>query len=163
MGKGSTFWIELPLVDSQLSEARKSEVKAIFDSKMAQKKGTVLYIEDNMSNIELVQQILSGECPGVHLFTETSGKMAAIRAREELPDLILLDLNLPDMHGSEVLRHLKENEKTVSIPVVIISADAMPAQQKRLLQQGAREYLTKPLDVNALLKVIDKYISHSID
>ncbi len=158
LGEGSTFWIELPVVDSQLSEARKSEVKAIFESKLALKKGTVLYIEDNISNLELVQQILSNECPGVQLLTETSGRMAFTRAKEDSPDLILLDLNLPDMHGSEALRLLKEDETTGSIPVVIISADAMPAQQKRLIQLGARKYLTKPLDVNALLKVIDEYI-----
>lgn len=159
LGEGSTFWIELPIVDSQLREAMKSEVKAIFDLKMAQKKGTILYIEDNISNIELVQQILSGECPGVHLLTETFGKIALTRAKEVMPDLILLDLNLPDMHGSEVIRRLKEEETTSAIPVIIISADAMPAQQKRLLQLGAREYLTKPLDVRALLQVIDTYVS----
>jgi CheY-like chemotaxis protein len=95
----------------------------------------------------------------VRLISETQGKEASTRARKELPDLILLDLNLPDMNGTEVLRQLKEVKETRSIPVVIISADAMPAQQKRLLQLGAVRYLTKPLDVIALLKVIDEFIS----
>ncbi len=158
-GKGSTFWIEFPVVNIESIHARESEAKAVFESKLSPKKGLVYYIEDTLSNIDLVQQILTNECPGVRLISETQGKEASTRARKELPDLILLDLNLPDMNGTEVLRQLKEVKETRSIPVVIISADAMPAQQKRLLQLGAVRYLTKPLDVIALLKVIDEFIS----
>lgn len=158
-GKGSTFWIEFPVVNIESIHAIESEAKAVFESKLSPKKGLVYYIEDTLSNIDLVQQILTNECPGVRLITETEGKDASTRARQELPDLILLDLNLPDINGTEVLRQLKEDKHTRSIPVVIISADAMPAQQKRLLQLGAARYLTKPLDVIALLKVIDEFIS----
>lgn len=157
-GKGSTFWVEFPVLDSESIHAMESEEKAVFESNLSPKNGLVYYIEDTLSNIDLVQQILSNECPGVRLITETHGKGAFSRARLEMPDLILLDLNLPDINGTEVLRQLKEEKVTRSIPVVVISADAMPAQQKRLLQLGAVKYLTKPLDVVALLKVIGEYI-----
>ena len=75
------------------------------------------------------------------------------------PDLILLDLNLPDIHGSEVLKLILAEEKTRNIPVVVISADAMPQQLDRLLKAGAKHYLTKPLDISELLKIIDRYIT----
>jgi CheY-like chemotaxis protein len=74
-----------------------------------------------------------------------------------MPNLILLDLDLPDMHGSEVLQQLKANQKTMGIPVIIIGADAMPNQIDKLINEGAENYLTKPLDVIEFLKVIDEF------
>jgi CheY-like chemotaxis protein len=83
------------------------------------------------------------------------GRLGLDLAREHRPDLILLDLHLPDMTGAEVLDLLGEDPATSDIPVVIISADATPGQIQRLLSAGALEYLTKPLDVRRFLDVVD--------
>jgi CheY-like chemotaxis protein len=76
-------------------------------------------------------------------------------AGEHHPDLVLLDLHLPDMPGQEVLRRLRSNPKLAEIPVVVLSADARPSLIEQLLQQGARAFLTKPLDVRELLGLLD--------
>ena len=72
--------------------------------------------------------------------------------------LILLDLNLPDIYGAEVLELLKAEERTCSIPVVVISADAMPHQLEKLLLAGVKDYLTKPLDIKVFLKIVDEFL-----
>jgi CheY-like chemotaxis protein len=76
-------------------------------------------------------------------------------ASEHHPDLVLLDLHLPDMPGEVVLRRLQANPRTAEIPVVILSADARPGLIQRLLEQGARAFLTKPLDVKEFLELLD--------
>lgn len=117
----------------------------------------ILYIEDNRSNLELVQRILARR-PGVALLVATQGQPGLEMARTQAPDLILLDLHLPDMTGEEVLRRLRETPQTRGIPVVVISADAIPAQIERLLATGAHAYLTKPLDVKQFLSVLDQVV-----
>lgn len=120
--------------------------------------GTILYIEDNDSNIELVEQILAARRSNVRLISNKTGMQALPLALEYTPDLILLDLDLPDIHGSKVALNLQENEQTRSIPIVIISADAMHHQVEKLIEAGARKYLAKPLHVLDYLKVIDEFI-----
>ncbi|HET8680157.1 MAG TPA: response regulator [bacterium] len=116
---------------------------------------TVLYIEDNLSNLALVQRILARR-PEVRLIQAVQGRAGLNLAREHRPDLILLDLHLPDIHGSEVLRLVKDDPTTRTIPVVVISADATTGQIERLIAAGARDYLTKPLDVRKLLSLLDE-------
>lgn len=157
-GVGSTFWIELPLAKKQEMLNPKSENLPLVNNAKTTKKGLILYIEDNLSNIELVEQILYGERSGIELLTELHGSKTVQMAIEYQPDLILLDLNLPDIRGCEVLEQLKANERTKDIPVVVLSADAMPQQLNKLLKAGAKVYLTKPLDIPEFLKTIDKYI-----
>ena len=82
------------------------------------------------------------------------GRLGIDLAREHQPDLILLDLHLPDLHGHEVLDSLKGDPATRDIPVVVVSADATPTQVERLLAAGAAEYMTKPIDVERLLDVV---------
>jgi len=94
----------------------------------------------------------------IQLITETHGASALNLALQHKPDLILLDLNLPDIHGSEVLGILHDNEKTASIPVVVISADARPPQIEELTNLGVQNYLTKPIDILYFLKIIDEFI-----
>jgi CheY-like chemotaxis protein len=94
----------------------------------------------------------------VLLVTNMYGKQTVQLAVQNKPVLILLDLNLPDMHGSDVLRALKATPETASIPVVVISADAMPRQLDSLREAGAEDYLTKPLDIPQFLEEIDRYI-----
>ena len=158
LGIGSTFWIELPESVSPVDKAAHSGKLTVQDPNLVNKTGTILYIEDNLSNIDLVEQILNNQRADLRLITNIYGKNAVQLAIEYEPNLILLDLNLPDVHGSDVLRFLRAEEQTRHIPVVIISADAMPQQMNNLLQAGAENYLTKPLDVLELLKVVDSFL-----
>jgi CheY-like chemotaxis protein len=116
-----------------------------------------LYIEDNIPNTELVEQIILENRPNIELISDMYGENAVKLAIENKPFLILLDLNLPDMHGSQVIKLLKQNDLTKKIPVVILSADAMPNKVKKLKVAGAGNYLIKPLIVSELLDEIDKY------
>ena len=118
--------------------------------------GTLLYIEDNVSNIQLVEQILEMNRPQIRLITEMYGKSTVKLATDYKPDMILLDLDLPDIHGSEVLKLLQREPITKSIPVVVLSADAMNSQIEKLMQAGADNYLTKPLEVLEFLRVVDE-------
>jgi CheY-like chemotaxis protein len=158
MNEGSSFWFELPSCESQLKTIEKTGILNEMDSILEKKTGTILYIEDNASNIELIEQILTLQRSGIRLIANPNGKQAVALASEYKPDLILLDLNLPDIHGSEVIRLLQADKQTQSIPVVIISADAMPKQLEKLLSAGAKNYLTKPIEVSAFLKVVDEYL-----
>jgi len=119
---------------------------------------TILYIEDNLSNLELVRRVLNRR-PGIRLIDAMQGRLGVDLAREHHPDLILLDLHLPDISGTEVLRQVREDPRTNGIPVIVISADATPGQIERLLTDGALAYLTKPLDVRKLLALLDQTLS----
>lgn len=160
LGQGSTFWIELPVMDCPAGEFMHAGDLSRGNPDQLEKKGLILYIEDNLSNIELVEHILRSKREGITLLTNSQGSNTAMLAQRHRPDLILLDLNLPDMHGSEVLEELQGNAATSSIPVIVISADAMPQQIDRLLANGAKDYLTKPLDIQEFLQRIDKYLGH---
>ena len=157
-GQGSTFWIEFPWSNGLIETNEKGSILNGLEKSLVNKNGTILYIEDNLSNVELVAEILASQRSRIRLITESKGKMAVPLAAEFKPDLILLDLNLPDMHGSEVLKLLQTTASTKSIPVVVISADAMPKQIEKLILSGAKNYLTKPLDLNGLLKIIDEFV-----
>ena len=119
----------------------------------------VLYIEDDLVNFTLVERILEFR-PALHLLHAVKGDTGIELAQIHLPKLILLDLNLPDMHGSEVLEKLQSNPDTAQLPVVVLSADATPSQIERLLTAGARNYLTKPFDIDPFLAVVDEMVSN---
>jgi PAS domain S-box-containing protein len=154
IGKGSEFWIDLPAVDSPLKTLPRNRITATDDVSTAEA-GRILYIEDNLSNLTLVEQMLA-EQPQIELLTAMQGGLGLDMARQHSPDLILLDLHLPDIHGQEVLARLRQDKLTRDIPVVIISADATTRQIQRLLAAGAHSYLTKPLDICEFFRVIDE-------
>jgi CheY-like chemotaxis protein len=118
----------------------------------------VLYIEDDPVNFTLVERILEFR-PTLTLMHARSGNDGVELAQTYRPRLILLDLNLPDMHGSEVLRRLQNQPLTAAVPVVVLSADATPSQIERLLTAGARNYLTKPFDIDPFLAVVDEMVA----
>ena len=158
---GSTFWVELPLTESladrvELHEGRAALVHA--QANPAWPALTVLCIEDNASNLELVEQVLN-RLPHVTLIPAMRPQLGLDLAAEHHPDLVLLDLHLPDMPGQEVLRRLRANPSTADVPVVVLSADARPSQIERMLDQGARAFLTKPLDVKELLTLLDTMVA----
>jgi len=156
VGEGSTFSIELPLAEASLEGLDILDGHPPLSLQTASPRvSTVLYIEDNLSNLKLVEQLLARR-PEVNLLSALEGRRGLELAREHRPDLILLDLHLPDINGDEVLRRLQAESQTRNIPVVMLSADAMPRQIERLLEAGARDYLTKPLNVKQLLVVLDE-------
>ena len=116
----------------------------------------ILYVEDDIVNFTLVERILELR-PALTVMHAVRGELGVQFAEAYQPKLVLLDLNLPDMHGAEVLRGLQERPETAQIPVVILSADATPSQIERLLAAGARNYLTKPFDLDRFLTVIDEF------
>lgn len=152
VGEGTTFWFELPSALA-LSERLKDESSA-EPVKYANSVHTVLYIEDNFSNFQLVEQILRRR-PGVKLITAMQGRLGLDLAREHRPDLVLLDLHLPDMSGAEVLECLRVDPQTRDLPIIILSADATIGQAEKLKRAGANDYLTKPLDVRHFLQILD--------
>ena len=120
----------------------------------------VLYIEDDSINFASVDLLLRSK-RALKVLQATSGKAGIALAQTHRPKLILLDLNLPDIHGSEVISRLQETPVTAHIPVVVMSADATPSQIERLLVLGARNYLTKPFDVEPFLAVVDEVMEEN--
>jgi PAS domain S-box-containing protein len=153
--KGCTFWVELSPADVQMPGFEISVTGPLFSIQVGEQARTMLYIEDNLSNLRLIERILSKRSD-INLISAMQGQMGLDMAYEHRPDLILLDLHLPDMTGNEVLLRLQEDPRTASIPVVVLSADANPRQVDKLLKAGARAYLTKPLNVKQLLKVLEE-------
>lgn len=119
---------------------------------------TILHIEDNETNFRLVERILEDRA-NISALWASNGEAGATLALRHTPALILLDLNLPDIHGSELLRRLKSNPSTAPIPVIVVSADITPSQIERMLQAGARNYLTKPFDIKRLLCLVDEALA----
>jgi PAS domain S-box-containing protein len=163
VGRGSTFWVELPLADAlatpESEEQEFANVPLQIETRSAQKR--VLYIEDNLSNLRLIEHLLQRR--HVELFSTQQGQLGLDLARSSQPALILLDLNLPDIDGHEVLRKLREDPTTRDIPVVMLSADATPGQIQRLLQAGVQSYLTKPLDVREFYRTVDRLLGSVAD
>lgn len=120
----------------------------------------VLYIEDDSINFGSVELLL-GNKRALKVLQATSGSAGLILAQTQSPKFILLDLSLPDIHGSEVISRLQKNPATSNIPVIVISADATPSQIERLLVLGARNYLTKPFEVEPFLAVVDEVLEEN--
>jgi len=152
-GAGSTFWVEMPCAVEAQAEFAETEAEPAA-SREGFPMRTVLYIEDNISNLKLIERVLSRRSD-FKLIAAMQGSLGYQLACEHQLDFVLLDLHLPDISGEEVLRLLRTNPATSEIPVVMISADATPHQQERLLAAGALAYLTKPLQVPRLFELLD--------
>jgi PAS domain S-box-containing protein len=153
-GKGSTFWIELPSAESQLARLQRTGLTGELPE-MSAKARTILYVEDNVANFELIQQVLA-DYSQVELLWATEPKAGIELARQHHPNLILLDLHLGNTDGAEVLQQLKREKQTAEIPVIMVSADATPGQDQRLIALGAHSYLTKPLNVKRFIQLIEE-------
>jgi CheY-like chemotaxis protein len=121
----------------------------------------VLCVEDSEPNFRLIENVLR-ERPGTDLGWAETGEKALVMARENPPQLVLLDLDLPDMHGSKVLEGLQSQPGTEQTPVIVISADATPSQIERMLSAGARNYLTKPFDIRRFLCMFDEAVGAAV-
>ena len=163
-GQGSRFWMELSIVEGPVEQYERlhEQPTASTDTPITPpvERNKVLYIEDNLSNIRLVERVLARR-DDVEVIPATQGRLGLALARDHQPKLVLLDLHLPDMDGDEVLRQLRQDPLTSTIPVVMLSADATAGQIERLLAMGATAYLTKPLEVRDLLDLLAETIAGS--
>lgn len=154
-GAGSQFWVELPGVEAPVERYARVARDAQLNEPTRRPSCTVLQIEDNPANLQLVEHILA-QRPAAQLISASQGRLGVELARQHRPDLVLLDLHLPDIGGDQVLRELRADPITADIPVIILSADATGGQIRRLRDDGAADYLTKPLDVRRLLELVDR-------
>jgi CheY-like chemotaxis protein/anti-sigma regulatory factor (Ser/Thr protein kinase) len=156
-GVGSTFWIELPLATTSTNFTDVDSGVATTPGSNAPRSATVLYVEDNVGNVRLLERLMVHR-PNVRLITSLQGSLGFELAQQHRPDLILLDVHIPDLSGYEVLERLRADPRTASIPVVMLSADASHEQIQRFRDAGARDYLTKPLDLQNFLSQLDAYL-----
>lgn len=166
VGHGSTFWIELPMESLPDTAGFRLMDSMPANSLPAQaadtSRRTVLYIEDNPANLKLVAQTL-GRHPHIHLLTAHTPQLGIKLALTEHPELILLDINMPGMDGYEVLKRLRAETGLQSVPVVAITANAMPRDIERGKAAGFTEYLVKPLDIPQFDAVVDKLLGGTKD
>jgi CheY-like chemotaxis protein len=132
--------------------------KETRESSSAPTMNVVLHIEDNEPTFRLVEEILQDR-PNIEMLWAATGARGLKLACQNVPALILLDLDLPDLRGSEVLARLRNNPTTARIPVVVVSADPTPSQIERLLKAGVHHYLIKPFDIDLLLYLVDKALA----
>jgi CheY-like chemotaxis protein len=162
-GVGSTFYVDLPITDNPHEGAAflfQPETAAF--PKRIERGGRVLYIEDNLANYALVQRVFE-RLGGLELMSAMQGQMGIELAAQHAPDLILLDLHLPDIDGEEVLRRLRSDERMRDIPVIILSADATVMQRDRLKAAGAEDYLTKPLELAGFVEAVERALGRAAD
>lgn len=158
-GVGSTFWIELPI--ESINDFPHAQEEADIISTPAldtdEKQQTVLYIEDNASNLKLVAQLLIRR-KNINLLTAHTPELGIELAITRIPDLILLDINLPGMNGLQVLKIIKSEKNLQNIPIIAVTANAMSHDIEQGMAAGFVEYLIKPLDVNHFYAVLDKLL-----
>ncbi len=161
-GEGSTFWLSPSAGGRPAGQPRSRRVGPSGQCEGEDCEGTILYIEDNLSNLRLIEMLLEAY-PGVTLLSAQQGTLGLEMARASQPDLILLDLHLPDIPGWEVLAKLQADARTRDIPAVVVSADATSPQVERLIKAGARSYLTKPINVPMLMQTLARYLQSSAE
>jgi PAS domain S-box-containing protein len=156
VGVGSVFWFELISVAAphlSMEEGGAAEVAQPQVPREA-RLHTLLYVEDNPANLKLVEQTIARHAD-MHLLTAVNGNSGIEIARASQPDVILTDINLPDINGFEVLKILRSDPATAHIPVIAISANAMPRDIERGLKAGFFRYITKPIKLNELMDALD--------
>lgn len=159
-GQGSTFWIDLPGIQPQ-AELKPTEQKS-GDADTFADKFSVLYVEDNAANLRLVEAVFQ-LYPNMKLLSAKNGIKGLNLAQNHLPNAIILDIHLPGMDGYTILKELQSNPKTKHIPVLALSADAMPSDIERGLKAGFRQYLTKPLNIQALINTLEEVLPANIE
>jgi PAS domain S-box-containing protein len=157
VGQGSTFWVDLvpdeaPQLEADEVEAMQAPAPQAGSAERPQR--TLLYVEDNGANLRLVEQLIARR-PDLRLLSAQDGSLGIALARASQPDVILMDINLPGISGIEALKILREDATTSHIPVVALSANAVPRDIAKGLEAGFFRYLTKPLRVDAFMDTLD--------
>jgi len=156
VGAGSVFWFELHSVaePQRYQEEDKGAALPRPHVPQGERLHTLLYVEDNPANLKLVEQIIARH-PDIRLLAALNGKSGIEIARASRPEVILMDINLPDISGYEALRFLRSDPATTHIPIIAISANAMPPDIEKSLEAGFFRYLTKPIKVGELMEALD--------
>ncbi|MFI5936491.1 ATP-binding protein [Actinoplanes sp. NPDC051494] len=157
IGTGSTFWLDLPSAACAAAGPETDGDTALLAEEGYSRPARVLYVEDVAENVRLVEDILTHR-PSITLISATMAAAGLDLARRHLPDLILLDLHLPDLPGDELFELLRADPSTHDIPVVALSADATAHHIEKLRAAGVAEYLTKPIAVRDLLDTLDRLL-----
>ncbi|MBN8616897.1 MAG: PAS domain S-box protein [Deltaproteobacteria bacterium] len=157
-GHGAEFWVELPLVTAEqaapLPHARPPQAsKALAEA-------SILYVEDNPANVAFMEEVMA-DLPHVKLLTAPTGELGLELAIATRPHLIILDINLPGISGFEVLRGLRDHDRTRAIPVIALSASAMQRDIRRAEAAGFARYLTKPVKIDELLETLESLLEHT--
>jgi len=157
VGSGSVFWFELNSSAERHLEVDTSQPATTAPAQV--KRGaplrTLLYVEDNPANLKLIEQLIARRSD-IRLLSARDGNLGIQLAREHLPDVILMDINLPGISGIEALKILREDAATAHIPVVALSANAMPRDIEKGLHAGFFRYLTKPIKVNEFMETLEE-------
>jgi len=162
VGVGSVFWIELNLAAEPQPAADASEPLAPIQARVQRGAAlrTLLYVEDNRANMQLVEQLIARR-PDMRLLSAGDGTRGIALARTHQPEVILMDINLPGISGIQALKILRADPATAHIPVLAISANAMPHDIERGLAAGFFRYLTKPIKVNEFMEALDMALEFS--
>jgi len=162
VGEGSLFWVELNLTSEPKTTVHDHEYKALTHTHEpgAAQLHTLLYVEDNPANLMLVADIIARR-PDIRLLTAMDGNLGVELARASLPDVILMDINLPGISGLKALEILSEDPLTAHIPVVALSANAIPRDIERGMEAGFFRYLTKPIKVGEFMETLDVALNFS--
>ncbi|MDH5182638.1 MAG: response regulator [Gammaproteobacteria bacterium] len=124
---------------------------------------TILYVEDVEANVKVIRAILKSQLAGCELLSVPTAEEGLVIALEQQPDVILMDINLPDMDGLEATRRLKQDPKTADIPVIALTADAMPQQIEKADNIGFSAYVTKPIDMTLFLQTLFSVYETSLE
>ncbi|MGZ8271226.1 MAG: hybrid sensor histidine kinase/response regulator [Methylophilus sp.] len=156
VGLGTEFWVEfVRAIPSQTSNTQSKSPVLSSSEQAATTKHVLLYVEDNQANQMLIEQIIE-DYPNISMLTAGDGYMGIALARTHLPDLILLDINLMGISGYETMQILQNDQATANIPVLAISANAMPQEREKALKAGFQAYLTKPIKIKEFINELYK-------
>jgi CheY-like chemotaxis protein/anti-sigma regulatory factor (Ser/Thr protein kinase) len=145
LGTGSTFELRLTRCEPEAAPIARPASQAVKDGPAACR---VLYVEDNVSNLQLIEEVLVDD--GIEIIAAASGRIALDIAPAARADVVLLDMNLPDMTGDQVLHGLRACPQTAETPVIVLTADATSTTRRRMLELGVSAHLTKPIDIDVL-------------
>jgi len=156
VGVGSVFWFELMAVAEPHIPGEESIARVIAETRvpLGARLQTLLYVEDNPANLQLVEQIIARH-PGIRLLTAIDGNKGIQVALASKPDVILMDINLPGMDGYDVMKFLRSNATTAHIPILAVSANAMPRDIEKGLKAGFFRYITKPIMVTEFMEALE--------
>jgi len=157
---GSTFWFELPLAEELIEEEEEGSKEYKYDDIVgeqfcAQNKPnkTALYVEDNPANLSLMKKIFE-RMPNIRLVHARTGEIGIEMAEECMPDVILMDINLPGMDGVEALRHIRKIDSLNCVPAIVVSANAMPKEIEKAMDAGFQQYVTKPINIKQIVEIV---------
>jgi len=156
--KGSEFWVDFKVATSNQNDRNQKADSFNATDQSKFKEATVLYIEDNPANIELMESVIN-RFSSLTMVSAHTAEIGIRLAEEQQPDVILMDINLPGIDGFDAFKILYENKSTSHIPILALSADAMPESIKRAKKLGFHSYITKPIVIPEILKELENLLS----